>query len=374
MKVLIAPDKFKGSLTAKEACRAIEKGALKANRSAEVTILPLADGGEDSLEVIEDALQLKKVSVCVKDPLLRPITTHYGINGSDAYVEMALASGLQLLSANEQHPTKTSSFGTGQLIRHAIENGAKRIFVFAGGSATNDGGIGMAQALGFSFKDKNGMEIQPTGENLIRINSIDETENILSDAEITLLTDVKNKLLGPYGATNQYAKQKGATNHEVTILEKGLEHFANIVHQHSGRKVVNLAGSGAAGGVALSVVGLLNGSIESGIQTILKTIDFDVKLKAADLVITGEGKLDQQTLQGKVVQGVIKACNQAKTSVMVVCGQNELALEELKSLSISEIDSIKKAGLSTEYCMKNVSDLLTIRVYNMVKNFSKTLF
>ena len=366
MKILVSPDKFKGSLNAEQVCDAIKRSILEVMPQAEIILLPLADGGEGTLDVLEKLLDLQIIEVNVSDPLFRKVKSTYGINGSSAYIELARASGFELLTDEERSATRTSSIGTGELIRHAVQNGAKNIFLFVGGSATNDGGVGMATALGFKFLDKNGNKVKPIGMNLSRIYSI-EKGNFPSNVHINLVTDVQNQLLGPNGASYQYGPQKGATTKDVKKLEDGMRHVSALVHAQFGKNVSNVSGSGAAGGIGMSVLGLMNGDIQNGIETILKIVGFEKHLIDSDLVITGEGKIDAQTLQGKVVHGVTKLTYHHGVPTYVICGANELQIHEIKELNVNEIVSIKTDELTAEYCMENASSLVTERVKEMLQ-------
>ncbi len=366
MKILVAPDKFKGSLTAKEVCESVKVGIQDVFPDAEVYSLPLADGGEGTLEILVEALGLQRVDMTVNDPLFRPVNASYAIDGSNAYIEMALASGLQLLSPQERSAMKTSSVGVGELIHDAVLKGTTTIFLFVGGSATNDGGIGMASALGFKFLDKEGHELQPTGENLSNIQAIEKYSKV-RDFEVHLITDVQNPLLGSNGAAKQYAKQKGATPEEIDKLEEGLRHFSKLVAEHTGKEIAAINGSGAAGGMAVSAIGLMNGSIQQGMKTILEIVNLKKILGEVDLVITGEGKVDEQTLQGKVVHGVANAAKEFDLPVYVICGNSELSIEELNHLSIDRLAKIKTAEISVERAMRNASDLLRQRVSELLR-------
>ena len=365
MKIIVAPDKFKGSLTAQNVCDCIESGVMAVFPEAQVETLPLADGGEGTLDLIIETLGLQRVEINVKDPLFRDISSYYGVDGETAYVEMALASGLLLLSDDERSAIKTSSYGTGQLMKSAICNGAREIYLFVGGSATNDGGIGMASALGFEFLDQGGDPVHPTGANLCSVSAIGLKE---INAEIILVTDVQNPLLGEQGAAHAYARQKGATDDEIELLAMGLSHLAEKVEQVSGISTRDLPGAGAAGGMAVSVVGLLNGRITAGIESILQAVQFEKKIRDADLIITGEGKVDDQTLQGKVVSGVSKVADKNDIPCIAFCGMCTLNPEQLKPLKLAGITSIKQEELSTEYCLRNAAPLLIKRVSEFLGN------
>lgn len=370
MNILIAPDKFKGSLTALEVCNAVEAGAINILPTSKITKLPLADGGEGSLEAIEKAIQFKRILIEVKDPLYRKVKTYYGLLNEVAYIEMALASGLQLLSEEEQNPILTSSFGTGEIILDAIKKGVKKIYLFVGGSATNDAGIGIASALGYVFKDEQKNILKPIGGNLIKIKEIDSSNAIsFKDVEVVVLTDVNNPLFGKDGAANVYAKQKGASTPEVAQLNSGLVNFSKIVKSTFGRDVSNIPRSGAAGGVGAGVRIFCNAKIKSGIETILDLLSFGKLIQKADLVITGEGLLDKQTLEGKVVKGIVDKCIAANKPVGVVCGSLNLDEVELKELNATIIKSIKTKELTKDESMQNAYLHLAKRTEELMREF-----
>ncbi|MEL6942247.1 MAG: glycerate kinase [Bacteroidota bacterium] len=306
MTVLIAPDKFKGSLSALEVGKAIENGIKKHDTSINCIIHPLADGGDGSVDILSNFLDVRRINVQVNDPLRRKIQTYYYLSEKTAFIELAAASGLVLLGKKERNPLKTSTYGSGQMILDAIQKGATKIFLFLGGSATNDAGIGIAQALGFRFLNQYDKELAPIGENLIHIQKIDTSQLKfpIEELEFNCLCDVQNPFCGEHGASFVYAAQKGADEKAILQLDEGLAHFAKIIQQQFAIEIQNVAGSGAAGGIAGGLLGLLNAKIKSGIDTILELSQFEEKLKTADILISGEGKLDHQTLEGKVVSGV----------------------------------------------------------------------
>lgn len=364
MNVLIASDKFKGSLSAHEVCQSAANGIRSILPRAKITQLPMADGGEGSLEVLINALDLEYKEIIVQDPLFREIKAGYGKKESVAYIEMALSSGLQLLSPEERNARLTSTIGVGQLMMDAIVNGVSKIVLFVGGSATNDGGAGMLQGLGFQLLDKSGNILQGTGENLPQIVKIVRPPN-LPNFELIIVTDVQNKLLGPEGASHHYGAQKGATQADIDWLETGLAHFSSLVSLSADLEISQVAGSGAAGGIAVAGIGLLGAKIQKGIATFLEITHFDEHLTNADLVITGEGKLDSQTLQGKVVDGVAKAASKYKKTVVALCGICEIERAEWSKMGINEVLPLKTPELSTAYCMENASELIVqnIRTY-----------
>jgi len=364
--VLVAPDKFKGSLSAREVCEAVEAGVLRSLPQARVQKVPLADGGDGSLDILEEVLGLERISLEVLDPLFRPIQAHFGLRGEEAYVELALASGLPLLQASERHTLRTTTYGTGQLIREALGRGAKQVYLLVGGSATTDGGMGLAAGMGFQFRDRAGKTLRPMGANLGRIASVISPGESWGEVEFILVTDVQNQLLGPNGAAYQYGPQKGATLEELAVLEAGMTHFAQLTQQRTGIPVKNIPGSGAAGGVALVVCGWLGGTIRPGIDSLLQEVGFADMLATADLVITGEGKMDAQTLQGKVVHGVARAASATGVPVWAVCGRNDLSPEEIQSLGLAAVSCLSRADLSAEYCMNHAAVLLEERTVELL--------
>ena len=316
MKVLICPDKFKGSLTAQEVADAIYRGLKNHDKSIEVIQQVLADGGEGTLALLESQFQATRVPVQVKDPLFRSIDTFYLRKGDQAIIEMANASGLQLLSQEERNPLKTTSFGTGQMILDAIEKGALEIILTIGGSATNDAGLGMAQALGFDF----GLTDEETvGGKLATVSNYSDlnVQKLLDQVQFTVLSDVKNPLLGKDGATYVYGKQKGANEQMQVDLEKGMQHFSELIG--SGMELVE--GAGAAGGMGYAALTFLNAKIISGIDYIIEQTNLREKAEWADLVITGEGQYDLQTQTGKVISGVQKLCEKLDRPLRIVCGR-----------------------------------------------------
>ena len=375
MKVLIVPDKFKGSLSANDVCDAIEKGIHNVDPSILITKIPLADGGEGSLSVLENTLNFERIYLEVNDPLFRPIKTYYGLDGSVAYIEMAKASGLQLLNKSEQNPMQASSLGTGELIIDAIKKGASVINLFVGGSSTNDAGIGMASAFGYEFKDKNNNLLEPIGANLNKVIKIDNSSEIsFEQIKFNVLTDVKNPLFGKNGAAFVFAKQKGANNEEIIELDKGLINFSKVISSKFGIDISQITGGGAAGGISAGAVAFSNAKINSGIETILDLLNMNAHIEQSELVITGEGKLDNQTLDGKVVSGVIQRCRRLKTSFGIVCGENKLSEAELVNFSPGIIKSIMNNGILKEDAINNAETYLTKRAEEVMTDYLKYFF
>lgn len=369
MKILIAPDKFKGSLSAVEVCKAVAAGIKRFNNDIETIFFPLADGGEGSLEVLANHLPLDLVSLEVSDPLGRPIEASYGTSGDTAFIELAQATGLELLSMAERNPLHTTSFGTGKLIWHAIQNGSTKIYLFIGGSSTNDGGMGIAHALGFRFYDAKRNELLPIGASLRQVDDI--VDQGLMDREkiqFTILSDVQNVFHGPEGAACVYAPQKGASSIEVMELDEGLAHFAEQVKAFNGVIMNNLPGAGAAGGIGGGMVGLCGAQLLSGLETIMELIDFEHLVKQVDWVITGEGKLDRQSLKGKVVLGVSEMCNKYSTPCTIFVGKNELTEDEKELPMVAAIHSITELAQGLEDAMKNAYQYLEMIAFKYAKD------
>jgi glycerate kinase len=290
-----------------------------------------------------------------------------------AYIELAKASGLQLLNEQERNPMVTTTYGTGEMIADAINRGAKKIYLFVGGSATNDAGIGIANALGYVFLDKGNRSLEPIGKNLIKIRSINSDNLIsISEVDIILLTDVNNILFGPNGAACVFALQKGADKNEIDQLDKGLKNLAEVVKSSFDMDVANIPGGGAAGGVGAGLVAFCNASIKNGIETILNILSFDKYAKMADIVITGEGLLDKQTLEGKVVKGVIDHCEKFEKPLGVVCGDLVLSQKELGKLHISIIKSLRTPNISKDESIQNAFQYLVKRSEELIINYLKT--
>lgn len=358
MKILIAPDKFKGSLSAQAVCVALSNGVKKANPNLEIITRPMADGGDGSLEVLAHYLDLQTITVEVEDPLFRPINASYKLVGTTAYIEMAAASGLALLKEKERNCMDTSSFGTGELILEAIRKGATTIYLFIGGSATNDAGMGIASALGWSFYSKGGELLVPIGENLTEVNRIDGTFLFYNPAkvEFKIICDVNNPFYGENGAAYVYAPQKGATVEEVKELDKGLRHLAEFLKANNYADIADIPGAGAAGGVGGGAIAFLNAELVSGIATFLEMTELEVAVKNCDLVITGEGKLDAQTEQGKVISGVCALAKKYNKPVIAVCGAADKKVAE--KLGIQQIYTVLERAESLEEAMNKTAEKL----------------
>ncbi len=342
MHLLLAPDKFKGTLTAAAVISAIATGIeLGAKHPHTLTIQPLADGGDGSLAILKHQLDLHTRQLPSIDPLGRPIHTSYLTNNGTAFIEVASASGLALLKPAERQVLKTSTRGTGLLVKDAIARGCTRIYLFLGGSATNDLGLGIAAALGFKFLNASQQEVEPNGGQLGHIKYIKTpSENAWQAVSFTLLCDVDNPLYGPNGAAHVYAAQKGASPTEIEILDAGLQSSSALIEQQFGKKISDLPGSGAAGGIAAGLVGLLNAHLQAGFKLISELTDLEAKVAKADLVISGEGKLDGQSLQGKVVGGLAQLCKKYDKPLYLFVGTNELTDRQLTEHQITKVYAV----------------------------------
>jgi len=321
MKIIIAPDSFKGNMSAPLVCGAIEAGILRADKKAKVVKIPLADGGEGTARAITEAAGGKLVGVTVHNPLGKKIKAKFGLikKGKTAVLDMASASGIELLKREELNPMKTSSYGTGELIKAALDSGAKELIIGIGGSATNDGGLGMISALGFKVLDENG---KPVGQALAKIASVDVSgaDNRLKGVSIKVACDVTNPLLGPKGASAVFGPQKGATQEMIKTLDAGLGKLADAWIKAGLAKDVEQNGDGAAGGAGAALRICLGVKMESGAMLVMRYAGFFDRLKGADLVITGEGMTDAQTAGGKLCSVVARESRKAKVPVALLSG------------------------------------------------------
>ncbi len=348
-------------------------GILLAFPKAKITAIPLADGGEGTAKALTLHAGGKFVTVEVKDPLGRPIEATYGlsVDSKTAYIEMAAASGLALLTEDERNPGQTSTFGTGQLIADALERGVAHIVLGIGGSATTDAGVGLAAALGYRFLDDRGQEVPSTGEHLPEIASI-HSEKInpkLSQVKITVACDVTNPLYGEQGAAYIYAPQKGATPEQVEALDQGLRHLADVATRTFGYDVSLRPGAGAAGGVGAGALWFMNANLEPGAAIVLQQTQIETHIREADLVITGEGKMDQQTLQGKLVLELANVCLRHKVPLAVVCGTLSVSPEELLHTGITYAVSAIDRPMSLEVAQTAAFSLVRQATFHLVRLF-----
>jgi glycerate kinase len=324
MKILVAPDSFKGSLTAMEAAENIKTGINNFDSKINVDLLPMADGGEGTVQSLVDATDGKIIKKVVTGPLGNEVEAFYGLlgDGETAVIEMAAASGLPLVPEEKRNPLKTTTYGTGELILSALDAGVKKIIIGIGGSATNDAGVGMAQALGAEILDANGKQIGFGGGDLNRIKNIklNNLDSRIKDTEILVGCDVDNPLYGENGAAYVYGPQKGADPEMVKILDQNLRHFNQIVIKELNKDPNKISGAGAAGGLGAGLVAFLNAELKAGVDIILDFINFEERLKNVDLVITGEGMLDGQSIYGKTPVGVSRSAAKKNIPVIAVAG------------------------------------------------------
>ncbi|TDL32638.1 glycerate kinase [Jeotgalibacillus sp. S-D1] len=358
MKIVIAPDSFKESMTAKEVCAAVEAGFQKILPGAAYVHMPIADGGEGTVESIVEATGGDIVTVEVSGPLGEKVPAFYGITGDNktAVIEMAAASGLHLVPREQRNPLIASTRGTGELIKDALNHGVERIVLGLGGSATNDGGAGMAQALGAKLLDHNGVELPQGGGLLGALHSIDVSglDSRLSSVKIEAACDVTNPLTGPFGASAIFGPQKGATSAMVKELDDCLKHFADTIEQELAISVNELAGAGAAGGLGAGIVAFLKGELVSGIDLVLDVIKFEDQVRDADLVITGEGRIDYQTVHGKAPVGVSSRTKRAGNAfVIAIAGSLGNGAEDVYDYGIDALFSIVNGVATLEEALLN---------------------
>lgn len=371
MKIVIAPDSFKGSISAKDLCAAINRGIKKVFPEAELIELPMADGGEGTMENLVHATKGTIIDVNVTDPLGRSIRSAYGVLGDEktAVIEMAQASGLPLLTEHERNPLRASSFGTGELILHALDQGYRKFIIGLGGSATNDGGIGMLQALGVKFYMKGRQLIKNEVSDLLHLEQIDVSslDQRVMEAEFVIASDVTNPLCGPNGASYIFGPQKGATREMVKRLDASLDQYGKIINERFNINIHSIPGGGAAGGMGAGLISFLGAKVMSGIDTVMDAVKFESQLEEARLVITGEGKLDEQTLSGKVISGVCKAANQYNIPVIAICGSNELTSVQLEQLGVAAAFPIVSGPCSLEEAMTQAERLVVQSVEQIMK-------
>ncbi len=325
-KFVLIPDSFKGTLSSKQICDIMKDEINKQFSSVKVVSIPVADGGEGSVDCFLSALGGKRIEIQVSGPYFEKINSFYGIieDGKTAVIEMAAAAGLPLVE-NRKNPLLTTTFGVGELIKDALSKGAKKIIVGLGGSCTNDFGCGAAAALGVKFFDKNGQEFIPTGEGLSRVEKIDKSalDIRLNGVEIVAMCDIDNPPFGEYGAAKVFAPQKGADVKMVQILDDGVKNLCKVVKKDIGVDLSNLSGGGAAGAFGAGMVAFFDAELKMGIDTVLETVKFGDTIKDADYIFTGEGKIDGQSLRGKVVIGVARAAKKAGVPLIAVVGGAE---------------------------------------------------
>lgn len=370
MKIIIAPDSYKESLTAMEVATAIENGFRQVMPNAEYIKLPMADGGEGTVQSLVDASSGRIIECTVTGPLGEQVNGFFGLmgDGKTAIIEMAAASGLHLVSPEQRNPMLTTSFGTGELILAALDKGVEHIIVGIGGSATNDGGIGMAQALGVRLLDENNKSINYGGGALARLHHIDisDIDPRLAKLKLEVACDVDNPLCGEKGASQVFGPQKGATPEMVVQLNNNLAYYAEIIKRDLGTDVKDIAGAGAAGGMGAALLGLFNAQLRPGIEIVMDAVNLADVLKDADLVITGEGRIDSQTIHGKTPIGVARTAKRFNKPVIGIAGclsydcdvVHEHGIDAVFSVvprSVSLAEALAEAAINVELTARNVA-------------------
>jgi glycerate kinase len=370
MKIIVAPDKFKGSLTSFEVCKAIGKGTKRADKSVKLLEFPMADGGDGFAAVMKHYHKTKTVNCDTVDPLGRNLTVSYEWNENEktAIIEIAVASGLVLLIQEELNPMLTSTLGTGLMIKDAIGKGARKIILGLGGSATNDAGTGILSALGFQFADERDKLLQACGGNLVNMKKIIKP-SLIPTIKFEIASDVQNTLYGPQGAAYVYAAQKGADEEQVKTLDKGLQNFAAIIKNETGKDISSIPGTGAAGGIAAGLLPFFNVEMKKGIEMIVDASKIKTDLTDADLLITGEGKIDEQSGEGKVVGYMAKLAGEYDIPCIAVCGILELKEAGIKTLGLQKAVAISNSSITKEEAMKNARELLAEKASEILNFF-----
>ena len=364
MKIVVAPDSFKDSLSAVQACEAIERGIRKGIPRADIVKIPLADGGEGTLEALVNSTGGTTVSLRVTGPLGNPLNARFGIlgDGDTAVVEMAQASGLMLVPTADRNPVLTTSYGTGELIRAALERSSRRIIVCIGGSATTDCGTGMAQALGIRFLRTDGTEISTPmcGGLMAEAERIDVSgmHPAVPKTKFLVACDVQNPLLGEKGAVMVYSRQKGADDGQLALLENNMRHLIGIVEKTVNRSLRDIPGTGAAGGLAVPLIAFANAELRSGIRLVLEASRFPERIQGADLILTGEGQVDGQTAFGKTIRGVADEAGRQSIPVVVLAGSIKSGAETLYTHGVVSMFSICSGPMTLDQAVRNAGPLI----------------
>lgn len=373
MKIVFALDSFKGSLSARRACELLENEAKKVFPNCETVSVPVSDGGEGAVEILIPTLYGEVLTKEVHGPLGDMVTARYGVFQEDCMlIEMAEASGLTLVKKEEQDIMSANTFGTGEVIRHGLEQGCRHFYVAIGGSATNDGGIGCASALGVRFFDKNHEELSPLPENLGKIMHIDDSlaHPALKESSFTIMCDVTNPLTGANGATNVFGPQKGGSEEQLKRLEEGMLHYRGVLKEFRGFDIGGVPGAGAAGGLGAGFLAYTNAQLESGIEVVLRILGFEKLIEDADLVVTGEGQIDYQSAFGKVPSGVGKICQKHDIPCIALAGSIGKGAEKLDECGIRSMMSIVPGPMQLEEAMRKAEELFADaahRMFSMVK-------
>ena len=369
---LLAPDSFKESMTAEQACAAMQRGIVKALPDAQFIYVPMADGGEGTVDALVAARNGRKVELDVSGPFIQQkVQSYFGLieNDQTAVIEMALANGIHLIESSQRNPLLTSTLGTGEIIKAALELSVSKIIIGLGGSVTNDAGAGMAQALGAKFLDENGQAVQVGGGQLAQIQSIDlsQLDPRLKSTEIVIASDVNNPLCGENGASHVFAPQKGGTSEMVATLDRNLKHFADLVAQHIGQDFQDIAGAGAAGGLGFGLMAFAGAKIRSGVEIVIEETGLSEKIDQADYVFTGEGGIDFQTKFGKTPFGVAQVAKRFNKPVIAFAGYVGKGIEELYDEGFTAIFGIVDGACDLQTALKNGEKNLERCCVNVVK-------
>jgi len=369
-KIILIPDSFKGTMTSGEICSIMETAIKRIYPEVQVISIPVADGGEGSVDAFLCAVGGEKKTIVVKGPQFEDMESFYGIidNGKTAVIEMAACAGLPLVG-NEKDPRKTTTYGVGQLILAAIQNGCQKVIMGLGGSATNDAGCGAAAALGVKFINFDGEQFTPVGGTLKDIAHIDvsSVNEEIKSVEFVTMCDINNPLYGQTGAAYIFGPQKGATPEIVEELDEGLKHVAEIIKSDLNKDVATLKGAGAAGGMGAGMVAFFDSKLQMGIETVLDTVNFDKVVSGADFVFSGEGKIDSQSIRGKVVIGVANRTKKANVPLIAVVGDIGDDIEAAYDLGVSAIFSINRVAIDFKFAKTRAKDDLLLTMDNIMR-------
>jgi glycerate kinase len=373
MKIVIAPDSFKGSLTSMQVICGVKQSARRFFPAAQIVEVPIADGGDGTVEALVHASNGRTITAQARDPLGRVIDCIYGDANGAAIIGMSECSGMALLTEQERNPLVTSTHGTGDLIKKALDNGFTSIYLGIGGSATNDAGTGALQALGLKFLRADGSEIsRMCGKELINVSGVDDRglHPRLKTANITIMCDVTNPLTGENGATYIYGPQKGGTPKRLELLEAGMKSFEVILNDYAGKSVSTMPGAGAAGGIGCGLVCFAGAVLTSGIDAVLELVKFDELIEGADLIVTGEGQVDAQSASGKVVHGVANYAKKSDIPVVVIAGSIGSGADAVYALGVNTLIALPEAPATLESCIQNAPALLAKaadRVFSLIQ-------
>ncbi|WML33164.1 glycerate kinase [Clostridium sp. OS1-26] len=369
--IVLAPDSFKESMTAKEACEAMERGIKKVNANINCIHVPMADGGEGTMQSLVDATGGEIYSLNVIGPLGNEVKAMYGIlgDGETGVLEMASSSGIHLVASEKRNPLVTTTFGTGQLIKACLDHGVKKLLIGIGGSATNDGGAGVIQALGGKLLDKEGKELGFGGGELGKLATIDLTnfDERLKDVEIEVACDVNNPLCGERGASNVFGPQKGATPEMISVLDFNLRHYSSVIKEQINKDVLDIPGAGAAGGLGAGLMAFLNGKLKKGIDMVIEYSGLEEKVKSADMVWTGEGSIDFQTQYGKTPLGVATIAKNYNKPVVALAGKIGEDIDILYSKGIDSIFGIMKGVTTIEEALEKGQENIERTAENIIR-------